>query len=351
MSDNCKGAYSIETLVTKGIKGIKLNIPIYQRLFVWEEEQINLLLNDLYNSSPSNKDKVPYYIGIITVVENNGKWDIVDGQQRLTFLSLFGAFCLSSETQNKQQWQNFLFITDEKNELRIHYMGRPEDREDLKKIAGGKTAEIQNSNFRTFLECVEKFKDEKFKERKEDWDNFAGYVYENASFLVSELPAKYTPTDLNLFFEKMNSTGRQLTPVEQIKGKYFPALAAPFDDCLNFEKPFAKENSNTEESGQASSCLLDILKDNDTPVTTESNNQKSDETAGVKSILSPEVFLLHCLGIAKKSQDKELQSSTIVIPHDERKILDTFNKYVGENKEIKPNVLLEIMQEYRKWLV
>ena len=90
MTDNYKGAYSIKTLVDKNIK---LNIPIYQRLFVWEEEQINLLLNDLYNSftAPNNP---PYYIGIITIVENNGKWDIVDGQQRLTFLSLFGAFCL-----------------------------------------------------------------------------------------------------------------------------------------------------------------------------------------------------------------------------------------------------------------
>ena len=123
MTDNYKGAYSIKTLVDKNIQ---LNIPIYQRLFVWEEAQINLLLNDLYSSYESSKN-IPYYIGIITIVENNGKWDIVDGQQRLTFLSLFGAVCLFSGTQNKQQWQDFLFIDDGKNDrnaLRIDYMGR-----------------------------------------------------------------------------------------------------------------------------------------------------------------------------------------------------------------------------------
>lgn len=333
MTDNYNAAYSIKTLMDKNIQ---LNIPIYQRLFVWEEEQINLLLNDLYNSftAPNNP---PYYIGIITIVENNGKWDIVDGQQRLTFLSLFGAFCLFSKTQNKQQWQKFLFINDEENDLRIDYTGRPEDREDLKKIANGKFTEIQNCNFRTFLECIEKFK----KNKEEKWDEFTDYVYEKASFLVSELPAQYAPADLNLFFEKMNSTGRQLTPVEQIKGIYFPGRSAEFDACLNFEKAFA-EGSNAEKTDQKS--LLGILS-NETQVNPEENKQNSDE-AGARSILRPEVFLLHCLEIAKKSPK---QSSSQAIERDERKILKTFKEYVGENEEIT-NGLLKTMEKYRKWL-
>ena len=83
-----KAAYTSEKLCNEN----KLYIPIYQRLFVWEEEQIDLLLDDLKKASANNS---PYYIGIITVVEKDGKWDIVDGQQRLTFLSLFGAYCCS----------------------------------------------------------------------------------------------------------------------------------------------------------------------------------------------------------------------------------------------------------------
>ena len=87
----------------------QLNVPIYQRLFVWEEEQIDLLLEDLKKASANNS---PYYIGIITVVEKDGKWDIVDGQQRLTFLSLFGAYCCSKcSKEAKSIWQNFLFAT------------------------------------------------------------------------------------------------------------------------------------------------------------------------------------------------------------------------------------------------
>ena len=108
-------------------------------------------------------------------------------------------------------------------------MGRPEDKEDLKKIARGNT-DIANRNFKIFSECVKK------KFLNPISEDFALYVYNNASFLITELPANYAPADLNLFFEKMNATGKQLTAIEQIKGKYFPAHAAEFDDCLNFEK-------------------------------------------------------------------------------------------------------------------
>ena len=130
------------------VENKKLNIPIYQRLFVWEEEQIELLLDDLNNISGNNS---PYYIGSITVVEKDGKWDIVDGQQRLTFLSLFGAYCCSNNHQSV--WKNFLYTGND--ELRINYIGRAEDKDDLKKIAQGGT-DVVNRNFRIFLECIKK---------------------------------------------------------------------------------------------------------------------------------------------------------------------------------------------------
>ena len=132
-----------------------LNIPIYQRLFVWEEEQIDLLLDDLIEASSKTSD--PYYIGIITVVEKDGKWDIVDGQQRLTFLSLFGAYCCSKNQESK--WQEFLFkettLEKRSENLRIDYVGRPDDRKDLIKVVKGED-DIGNRNFRVFKDCIEK---------------------------------------------------------------------------------------------------------------------------------------------------------------------------------------------------
>ena len=96
------------TPLSLGNSHLRLNIPIYQRLFVWGEEQINQLLKDLYESFLTNREQ-PYYIGIINILEKEQEqvivWDIIDGQQRLTFLSLFGAYAIS-KTNNKQ-WNNF----------------------------------------------------------------------------------------------------------------------------------------------------------------------------------------------------------------------------------------------------
>ena len=315
-----KAAYTPAKLVDR-----ILNIPIYQRLFVWEEEQINLLLKDLEEAFKKSSN-TPYYIGIITVVEKDGQWDIVDGQQRLTFLSLFGAYCCSKN--EKSIWQNFLFATqvfEKKSEnLRINYMGRPEDREDLIKIATGE-GDIANRNFGVFKDCIEKrITDEEFLKQ------LAGFVYEKASFLITELPANYGPQDLNLFFEKMNATGKQLTAVEQIKGKYFPARAAEFDACLNFDKAWADSTSSNNDTSEIS---LGIILTYDKAVNAEDNNSTHDVTS--RSILTPEVFLLHCLEI--------LTGETVL--HDERKILETF-----KNNMFSPRDLLSTMKNYRQWI-
>ena len=46
-------------------KDMIFKIPIYQRLFEWDEEKIEQLLNDLYSSFSKNADE-PYYIGMLT---------------------------------------------------------------------------------------------------------------------------------------------------------------------------------------------------------------------------------------------------------------------------------------------
>jgi len=302
-----------------------LNIPIYQRLFVWEEEQINLLLDDLFNSFKKTSGKSPYYIGIITLVKNTDKWDVVDGQQRLTFLSLLGAYLCSQDRESI--WKDFLFRAEPN--LRIEYMGRPDDSNDLKQIAAGDFVQIKNANFRLFVECIK-------KKHFAEMGCFSEYIYRHASFLISELPVNYAPEDLNLFFEKMNATGRQLTPVEQIKGKYFPDQASAFDACLNFDQAWKSYGEQKLEGSELS--LADILTDNSRQVKPESQSNRSDVTS--RSVLSAEVFLLHCLEISGKA-----------VLQDERKILETFNQSVGnENGKLSPKDLLKTMGDYRKWL-
>jgi uncharacterized protein with ParB-like and HNH nuclease domain len=66
-------------------------VPIYQRLYVWEDKQITTLLEDLLTAYLDQKDI--FYLGGVLVVEydgvcfNQGRcFDLIDGQQRFTTL-------------------------------------------------------------------------------------------------------------------------------------------------------------------------------------------------------------------------------------------------------------------------
>ena len=354
MNINYNAPFTPKEITTKNIM---LNIPIYQRLFVWGEEQIKLLLQDLWKAAKrweaAKQHQDPYYIGIITVVENKNGWDVVDGQQRLTFLSLFGAYVVCKMKDKSptfyEQWKRFLYSTNTKDqrELRINYIGRPDDRADLQAIIDGNISQIGNQNFKVFLECIEDY-----SKKEIDFNHFVSfvsYVYENTSFLISELPNNFMPQDLNSFFEKMNSTGRQLTPVEQIKGKYFPAHASEFDACMNFELKYEKQNPepNPNEAKQINGTLnetiVSILGSTIGVIDEKNDDHPTEEKC--RSILVPEIFLLHSLIIALKQ--KGISKS---ISPDKRSILQTFSCLVGTGNILAPNELLACMLQYREWL-
>jgi len=69
---------------------VHLAIPEYQRPYVWSENQIDEMLLDWEDHFFKNRvlisDAVEYYLGAIMIYENNGKFEIIDGQQRLTTL-------------------------------------------------------------------------------------------------------------------------------------------------------------------------------------------------------------------------------------------------------------------------
>lgn len=71
--------------------GKRLSIPHYQRPYRWEEKNVGQLLADIRDSWIENKSK--YRIGSVILHENEGKLDIVDGQQRVTSILLVLAAC------------------------------------------------------------------------------------------------------------------------------------------------------------------------------------------------------------------------------------------------------------------
>jgi len=63
-------------------------IPPYQRPYSWRMENVQELLDDLWNAFSENDSE--YFIGSLITIERepDRKYDVVDGQQRLITLNL-----------------------------------------------------------------------------------------------------------------------------------------------------------------------------------------------------------------------------------------------------------------------
>lgn len=72
-------------------QSIFFEIPPYQRLYEWNKEQIQTLLNDIKTKIDENKNK-EYFIGNVVVSQKDDKYLLIDGQQRLTTLFLIGFY-------------------------------------------------------------------------------------------------------------------------------------------------------------------------------------------------------------------------------------------------------------------
>jgi uncharacterized protein with ParB-like and HNH nuclease domain len=71
------------------LEGFKFVIPSYQRGYRWTEDEVSDLLNDI-NDFNTNEEKLFYYLQPLIVLKSeDNKYEVVDGQQRLTTIYIF----------------------------------------------------------------------------------------------------------------------------------------------------------------------------------------------------------------------------------------------------------------------
>ena len=206
---------------------LKFSIPLYQRLFEWTDEEINTLLSNLkdsfYNTKPNPK---PYYIGLLTAFKSkdDNVYSLVDGQQRFTVMTLMSIVM-------QGDWNNFHSIDGQR---RLFFFARNEDNEYLEHVCntGNFEAEYYNAKMKNGLYCIKSFLEENFQIDKDRID-FKNYIYNYMTFFVTSLPTDYTLSDLNKYFEAMNSTGKSLENHEQLKVDLLKKLPK---DNLKLEK-------------------------------------------------------------------------------------------------------------------
>lgn len=75
---------------------MKLALPSYQRPYSWGVKSTNTLFLDTFNAYQEGVQE--YRIGSVILHKDNGRYNVVDGQQRLTTLSIL-LYCLGYEDQ------------------------------------------------------------------------------------------------------------------------------------------------------------------------------------------------------------------------------------------------------------
>ena len=189
-------------------------IPEYQRPFKWKEEQIEQLIQDVKESMDTGE----YFIGSIILVKKPDGFDVIDGQQRLTTLTLIlSAFYFKYQSSELKK----CIVDDDQNRFRIKLAPRVEQRNEfqegfLRDIIDGKEPDPNKHN--VFSDSYYMTKELLSEKDLYDSEDKAKAYYRHLLDKVS-LIRIYTETEgfaVKLFYV-MNTTGTSLSNDEVIK--------------------------------------------------------------------------------------------------------------------------------------
>tara|TARA_B100001063_G_scaffold239659_1_gene263528 strand:+ start:10846 stop:12570 length:1725 start_codon:yes stop_codon:yes gene_type:complete len=213
-----------------------LEIPFFQRAYVWEDEQWGRLLEDMEEISQQN---TPYFLGSVILKQqmtNTTKSvsdvrTLIDGQQRLTTLSIFfKTLCLKNNENNKFE-RVFKLIDDsialEHNHNDINNYNEIlnlQTEEDINKI---------NNISRAYTYFKNNIKIEKLNFQK---------ILSNVMFVVIDLGID---EDEQQIFDTINSLGVRLTTAELLKNHFFGRNDLNSYDA-NWKQIFEKDDETKE---------------------------------------------------------------------------------------------------------
>jgi len=217
---------------------MEYSIPLYQRAYAWEDKQLIQLIEDICDIT----DETNYYIGSLVVSKQDDKYEVVDGQQRLTSLYLL-MNCLGLDVKN-----TLTFACREKSNYTLRNIKDLllDDRSklDMDRIESGIKKGID-----ILKEAIGKddFKKTDFIEK-----------LKKVIIYRIEVPKN---TDLNRYFEIMNTRGEQLEQHDILKAtlmRYLPndaekaAFARIWDACSDMtgyvQMHFISRNNEVREN-------------------------------------------------------------------------------------------------------
>nr|WP_314759971.1 DUF262 domain-containing protein [uncultured Porphyromonas sp.] len=190
-------------------------IPRYQRAYAWEDKEIVQLIDDINDSTGD------YYIGSLVVAKVKGKvegkvetYEVVDGQQRLTTLYLLLHYLVSCGGLEGEIGKTLSFdCRPNSNYTLTHIQGLLLDRNSLADNEDRLEQSIMNG-----LKVI----DQKFTTG--DAINVATFINRLKSVILYRIEVP-EHTDLNRYFEIMNTRGEQLEQHDILKAQLMGYLS------------------------------------------------------------------------------------------------------------------------------
>jgi hypothetical protein len=210
-------SFSIKSLLKNEDNDLYV-IPVYQRNYEWRKEQIEQLLTDIKDYYLEEKNK-NYYIGTLIVDKQknkNNSYETIDGQQRLTTINII---CCALKEMGFNVKDYFIkpiisFESRKNADETIEYIFNNGCKNEPKFI------KYNVGIFDGMIASVDLLKKLK-NELNEDFEDYIKYFFEKVNILRVKVPED---TDMNHYFEIMNSRGEQLEKHEILKARLMKEL-------------------------------------------------------------------------------------------------------------------------------
>ena len=186
-------------------------IPRYQRAYAWEDKEIVQLIDDINDIDSSEN----YYIGSLIVSKVKDKpetYEVVDGQQRLTTLYLLLQYLVYAGALEREVGQTLSFDCRSKSNYTLS---------EIQNILTGNMRSGAEKNIeQSILNGIKAIRQKFSSDNKLHIDDFVSRLQHVILYRI-EVPEN---TNLNRYFEIMNTRGEQLEQHDILKARLMGAL-------------------------------------------------------------------------------------------------------------------------------
>ena len=323
---------------------IEYTIPLYQRAYAWEDKQLVQLIEDIQDVA----EDANYYIGSLIVAKQNNKYEVVDGQQRLTSLFLL-LNCLGVNVK-----PTLTFACREKSNYTLR---------NIEELLTENRSKLDMDRIESGIQRGVKILSHEIA--KDDFDK-ESFMHKLAKVIVYRIEVPEN-TDLNRYFEIMNTRGEQLEQHDILKATLMSNLsddaekglfAKIWDACSDMtgyvQMHFISKNNAVREaifsgewnwmpsskwtnykkvmkvdSNEAVGHSIKTIIDKDFKVEDDEGYTDGDVRVRFESIIEFPYFLLHTLkvfialqGIEHIDQEAKITDELL----DDKKLIDAFNR-------------------------